>query len=634
MALTDTELLRIRAIETTINTLQTAANNLATRKELKNLLAILQQQVTALGEEVEQLELTGSGSALANHKIDPDAHSQLDARYFREDEHVSTSTGATDAGKPITLSSSGVLDSSLLPGGGSGFAGDHGVLGGLSDDDHTQYHTDVRGDARYFLQSEFLATSAGISDADKPVKLSSSGVLDSTLLPGGTLTDHGLLGGLSDDDHPQYLTEARAFTALVANRTTQEAITISVNPVTGIDTPHASYPIISTQAEATARGPFKTIHTAAQTLPPNIRHRVVLQVEDGTYTAEDPQVFGDLSRFSFGYGDLLDSPDGYGQIAIKSASGLTRVSGTSTYAASAGGASQFTLGSTPFADNTYQGYYVRVISGGGAGQVKAIRSHIGTTWKVAGQTSISGTSVIEIVKPAVSINLDASFGVWMHGNHFPQSQQLECLHLEDIDLVCTEFAFDFQAINLSIAFKNTRVINLNVLGTNAFLTVNNAIFDGQDSAGSFALVLIKGGYFRAWNSQSSWIIRAAAAHGLRLSGGTQSAVQTCTAHLFEGAIDDNASSGLVLEGPNCTAFNATRIYGTGNGAYGVRMLRQSYFYIRLSDFASGSEYLRGDLGELNIDGAIVSYADVTAESDKVIIGQFNSVADGNQPLVP
>jgi hypothetical protein len=35
-----------------------------------------------------------------------------------------------------------------LPGGGGG-ATDHGALTGLSDDDHIQYHTDARGDARY-----------------------------------------------------------------------------------------------------------------------------------------------------------------------------------------------------------------------------------------------------------------------------------------------------------------------------------------------------------------------------------------------------------------------------------------------------------------------------------------------------
>ena len=34
-------------------------------------------------------------------------------------------------------------------GGGGGGASDHGLLVGLSDDDHPQYHTDARGDARY-----------------------------------------------------------------------------------------------------------------------------------------------------------------------------------------------------------------------------------------------------------------------------------------------------------------------------------------------------------------------------------------------------------------------------------------------------------------------------------------------------
>jgi len=40
---------------------------------------------------------------------------------------------------------------SALPsgGGGSGGVSDHGLLMGLSDDDHPQYHTDARGDARY-----------------------------------------------------------------------------------------------------------------------------------------------------------------------------------------------------------------------------------------------------------------------------------------------------------------------------------------------------------------------------------------------------------------------------------------------------------------------------------------------------
>lgn len=43
---------------------------------------------------------------------------------------------------------------------------DHGVLDGLDDDDHTQYHNDARGDARYYLKAQVdsaLATKANTS---------------------------------------------------------------------------------------------------------------------------------------------------------------------------------------------------------------------------------------------------------------------------------------------------------------------------------------------------------------------------------------------------------------------------------------------------------------------------------------
>jgi hypothetical protein len=82
----------------------------------------------------------------------------------------------------ITVAASGVVVcpvASILTGGGGGGSGvtDHGALTGLADDDHTQYHTDARGDARY-----------------------------SQL---GHNHDHGNLTGLADDDHPQYLNNTR-----------------------------------------------------------------------------------------------------------------------------------------------------------------------------------------------------------------------------------------------------------------------------------------------------------------------------------------------------------------------------------------------------------------------------------------
>jgi len=43
----------------------------------------------------------------------------------------------------------------------SGGVTDHGALTGLGDDDHPQYHTDARGDARYFTQAQVTTSLAG-----------------------------------------------------------------------------------------------------------------------------------------------------------------------------------------------------------------------------------------------------------------------------------------------------------------------------------------------------------------------------------------------------------------------------------------------------------------------------------------
>lgn len=54
---------------------------------------------------------------------------------FEESDHVNTSAGAGDAGKPIILNASGKVDNTMI----DATAIDHGQLTGLLDDDHTQY---------------------------------------------------------------------------------------------------------------------------------------------------------------------------------------------------------------------------------------------------------------------------------------------------------------------------------------------------------------------------------------------------------------------------------------------------------------------------------------------------------------
>lgn len=59
-----------------------------------------------------------------------------------------------------------VIDTGAVLGGGGPGVSDHGALTGLGDDDHTQYHTDARGDARYWQLTTDLATQAEL-DAHK-----------------------------------------------------------------------------------------------------------------------------------------------------------------------------------------------------------------------------------------------------------------------------------------------------------------------------------------------------------------------------------------------------------------------------------------------------------------------------------
>ena len=69
------------------------------------------------------------------------------------------------------------------PSGNEPHLHDHGAMDGLGDDDHTQYHTDVRGDARYFREDEHVSVSTGALDAGKPAVLGPTGVFDESLVP-------------------------------------------------------------------------------------------------------------------------------------------------------------------------------------------------------------------------------------------------------------------------------------------------------------------------------------------------------------------------------------------------------------------------------------------------------------------
>jgi hypothetical protein len=88
-----------------------------------------------------------------------------------------------------------VIDATTYKQGGitKGFITDHHELAGLSDDDHSQYHNDSRGDARY------PPLSKGVTNGDSHDHAGGD----------GAQVDHGGLAGLADDDHSQYLNTTR-----------------------------------------------------------------------------------------------------------------------------------------------------------------------------------------------------------------------------------------------------------------------------------------------------------------------------------------------------------------------------------------------------------------------------------------
>jgi hypothetical protein len=88
-----------------------------------------------------------------------------------------------------------------VPGsGGGGGITDHGALTGLADDDHTQYHTDTRGDARYYLRGTIDGFLAGKADSSHSQAISTVTGLQSALdakaaAARQVATTHSLTGG-------------------------------------------------------------------------------------------------------------------------------------------------------------------------------------------------------------------------------------------------------------------------------------------------------------------------------------------------------------------------------------------------------------------------------------------------------
>ncbi len=88
---------RFLALESKVNDLQVAINNLATKAQLISLLAIRQGEINNLTDQVGQLEVVDGSTQLIVHKVDPDAHSGIFAGHETDtDAHASLFTAHED----------------------------------------------------------------------------------------------------------------------------------------------------------------------------------------------------------------------------------------------------------------------------------------------------------------------------------------------------------------------------------------------------------------------------------------------------------------------------------------------------------------------------------------------------------
>lgn len=115
---------------------------------------------------------------------------------------------------------------------------DHGNLSGLTDDDHTQYHTNTRGDARYYTKSELMTLGKlDWQEYGRYLHYGNTRVFNPTadyhpatkkyVDDNAGETDHGALGGLEDDDHTQYVKNADSIDVVVDVDTTTDAPTLN-----------------------------------------------------------------------------------------------------------------------------------------------------------------------------------------------------------------------------------------------------------------------------------------------------------------------------------------------------------------------------------------------------------------------
>lgn len=218
----------------------------------------LQDEVVALARELGTIPKAGFADVAARLTNLEDTFA--DASHTHDTRYVQLSL-ATTKGSLLVSSAAGafvaldpgsdgqaLLSDSSQPSGTKWASIRHDDLPGLANDDHPQYlNTDRHNSADHLavfasrsIRDLGDVTNSSPSVNDVPRWNGEQFVFGSA--PSSDTSDHGSLSGLDDDDHPQYLNDARH-----DDRARHDALGLTHNSLTGLTTgdPHTQYALVA-----------------------------------------------------------------------------------------------------------------------------------------------------------------------------------------------------------------------------------------------------------------------------------------------------------------------------------------------------------------------------------------------------
>ncbi len=412
--------------------------------------------------------------------------------------------------------------------------------------------------------------------------------------------------------------------------TTKEAFTVAMAAAGTTPPPGV---VINNQAISTALGPFNDIaalHTG-RNFPDVIKHVITVTFPDGVTSLAS---LGDFARYNIEVTaqGSINPPTGY--FDYKSASGLVRVGGTTTYAvtSSDGNGNVTFTGDPGFAADARRGEVMNVDSGPQAGATHMVRTHATTAFQVTGGFSpvLGATDVVEFLEPAATLELSISTPT-IKAEMVPRRYPI--LRLNGIKLTSTEPNAIFRITGSTVQFLGGAQILLSVGVVGGNLLIDDCVvvpgntFDG---------ITINSGLVRGTGGGSPPLIyqggTPAGTSGVRIigpSGGDGGLGQGGSLFtLGAWCLDDFETSAVVLVQDGAlftpTSFGGAYPRHNATAPVAVRIENGGYMAVDNVGALDTDGQFEGSSDSVSLDGTELSWTTIDADTDSSAISQLGS----------